>query len=48
MIGAHLDESLTGCGRDVASITDVLIPCAQFGKHWLVVEEHEEEGYTKL
>lgn len=36
-----------GCSREVASITDVLILCAQFGKRWLAVEEHEEEGYTK-
>lgn len=43
-----VDQGTLGCGRDVASISDVLTLCVQFGKHWLVVEEHEKEGYTKL
>lgn len=48
MIGAHTSESVAGSSRDVASITDVLLLRAQFGKRWLVVEEHEEEGNTNL
>lgn len=48
LIGAHTSESVAGSSRDVASITDVLLLRAQFGKRWLVVEEHEEEGNTNL
>lgn len=44
----HMNESLAGSSRDVASITNALVLRAQFGKHWLVMEEHEEESNTNL
>lgn len=31
-----------------SQMTDVLVLHAQFGKHWLVMEEPEEEGNTDL